>query len=415
MVVRTATDTYNRKSKNAPVKAETSDPLPQALRTLVALVDIVQTRDSSSCDQRIPDNDEDWLQVIELANRSRLLPAFIRAVQILDPSFLEENELEQVVLHLEEERERCDILLKHHAKIIQSLETKGVTAVTYKGPILSQIVYDDPYLRQFRDLDVLVSKDQYETAITELQNLGHRIELSMRMECHLIAEANGHPHVVDLHQGLIDSALPSSRNLRLIWDHLEEIEIGENRFLTFASEGHLFISCTHLVKDWHNHDPFLKHAIDVAMFLRKKSQDEWQGLLEKAGAFDVGAYAKLSFTAAAQLLERPFGWIWEQERNDGLRDLSGRLLQDLSQVTQEHKSPNTRFYSARSIAIRRALSSNAIAWLSLEVRLLLTQLFFVDVADQRWVPLPRQLHFLYVAVRPIRVAVLYLTRHLKPS
>jgi len=63
------------------------------------------------------------------------------------------------------------------AQIIAAMTAAGVKAVPFKGPVLAQLAYDDPALRLFGDLDLLVDPAQAERALAVLERLGYRTAL----------------------------------------------------------------------------------------------------------------------------------------------------------------------------------------------------------------------------------------------
>ena len=52
-------------------------------------------------------------------------------------------------------------------KVIKILEENGIEAISFKGPVLSQMAYGDVVSRQYCDLDVLVQKEE----IFKIENL----------------------------------------------------------------------------------------------------------------------------------------------------------------------------------------------------------------------------------------------------
>jgi len=57
-------------------------------------------------------------------------------------------------------------------RILQRLAAEGIRAIPYKGPALSQLLYGDLSLRPSGDLDILVSRPQFESARIALAGLG---------------------------------------------------------------------------------------------------------------------------------------------------------------------------------------------------------------------------------------------------
>ena len=384
--------------------ARKPDDLPSSLHAIIGLARAVRSGEPDPGLERLSRDRLDWIEVITLADRCRILPLLISGIRVQDPGVLESGDLAELADFMVAHGERCDLLIATLERSLAGLAKAGIPAVTYKGPVLSKTVYGDYRMRDFRDLDIMVPHGKYESAIAEMQRLGYQIDEFMGAECHLITQTSKYPLVVDLHNGLADIYLPLSRDIDRLWQDLRTIDLGGHRILTFRPEGHLFVSCLHLVKEWHNHAPFLQYALDIVVLLDERPARDWCDLLETARTYGVEAYAKLAFSVAARLLDRDCPVTWKDGQEDALRAVCERLLADLPETLATDKPPATRFYSALSIGVRRALAPSLRSWLASELRLLRTQLFFIDDHDREWLPLPAGLHGLYWVLRPVRLS-----------
>jgi hypothetical protein len=88
--------------------------------------------------------------------------------------------------------------------ILKYLGEAGIKAVPMKGPQLAQQFYGDIELRQFSDLDVLVSPTDAEKALEIVQSRGyilaHNISSAKRQ---LLMKTMHHHHLHNLHSGII--------------------------------------------------------------------------------------------------------------------------------------------------------------------------------------------------------------------
>lgn len=392
---------------------ETSVALPRSLRVMLGLARAVRSGNADPDLARLFDEGVDWIEVIELANRCRMLPLLISGLQLQDPGLLEAVDLAALDDFMIAHGARCEILIQAHAQTLTKLSKTGIQAVTFKGPALAETVYGDYRARDFRDIDIIVPKADFETAIVGLQKLGYRIDERMEAEFHLISRVGDYPLVIDLHNSLTDIYLPVPSDIDRLWHDLRTVDLHGHRITTFSPEGHLFVCCLHLVKEWHNRAPFFHYALDVAVLLSERSTNEWRALLDSAHDLGVEAYAKLSFSVAARLLERACPIAWKAGEDDALRALCERILADLPRVVHAQPPSRSKFYAAKSLALRRALAPSGGAWLGSELRLIKNQLFFIDTHDMEWVALPTSLHGLYYVLRPIRLTSRYVKRRLQ--
>ena len=54
-------------------------------------------------------------------------------------------------------------------KVLKILEENNIEAISFKGPVLSQLAYGDVVSRQYCDLDILINIKDFESVV----NLGH--------------------------------------------------------------------------------------------------------------------------------------------------------------------------------------------------------------------------------------------------
>ena len=156
----------------------------------------------------LPAADIYWVEVIQLAEQNRLLPLLLEGLKQFDREFVEAPEFEQISGFIDEQDRRCHQLLAVHARLINSLREAGIPAVTYKGPVLAEVIYGNHVLREFRDLDVLVRPDDFQRAIDVLRRHNLRIDDDMAAECHLAGRVGGELLVIDLHNRIMDFYLP---------------------------------------------------------------------------------------------------------------------------------------------------------------------------------------------------------------
>ncbi len=63
--------------------------------------------------------------------------------------------------------------------LIVGLESKGIRAISLKGPLLGVSLYGNPALRYSRDLDILVSDKDFHEASVYMESLGYKEEITV--------------------------------------------------------------------------------------------------------------------------------------------------------------------------------------------------------------------------------------------
>ena len=115
----------------------------------------------------------DWAGLRDLAIHQAVLPVFFTAVSphrdLAPPAVYEELRL----IH----QANAERSLRHAVallSIINALDARRITALPYKGPVLSELAYGDLTMRYFQDLDLFVAGAQVAEAREVLATMGIR-------------------------------------------------------------------------------------------------------------------------------------------------------------------------------------------------------------------------------------------------
>jgi Uncharacterised nucleotidyltransferase len=124
-----------------------------------------------------------WEKLLDLAERHDVTP---RLYQVLS-GFAEEVPLvvrERLRLSYQRNAQRSLKLAHELVRILECLESHGIIAIPYKGPVLAELVYGDVGVRQFFDLDILVHPANSQRATAAVHDLGYvpAMELSQPEE-----------------------------------------------------------------------------------------------------------------------------------------------------------------------------------------------------------------------------------------
>lgn len=295
---------------------------------------------------------------------------------------------------------RAMALSAEAARLKDRFASEGIAMAVVKGPVLSQLLYGSPGLRQVKDLDIWVASADVARAAHVLLDRGYRLGngppafaepwLNLWIDTHKDCEFH-HPSanlIVELHHRLNDNPyamvpLEVSAASRLV-------KLG-GMVLPTLEEGALFAYlCTHgAVSQWFR----LKWLADIQAMLSVRSPDEIEQLFEQARALDAERAAGL----AIQLCRR----LWKLEVP---ADLARRLDADQRLPWLERQClgrlhgpevPQGRF---------SAIPPHVFLWRlkdSPRYRARLLRHGMVDWKLMRRLPLPASLHFLYPLLRPV--------------
>jgi hypothetical protein len=166
------------------------------------------------------------------------------------------------------------------------LAKSGVTAIAFKGPTLATLAYREAGLREFSDLDLLVSFSEFATAREILIANGYRprcadaraLASSIFQSYEDTFVANDAVALVDLHWRVLpryfDFAAPD-----LLRTRTQRIELHGRPLSTLATEDLILFLCVHGAKHgW----PLLSWICDLAGLTYRGVGVDWRSLLSRA-------------------------------------------------------------------------------------------------------------------------------------
>lgn len=175
-------------------------------------------------------------------------------------------------------------LLSELTELLEALEESGVQAVPFKGPIWAKILYGNLADRQIRDVDLFIGREDISRAATVLVSRGYleapppsAIPAGECKDIGFIHPATGIS--VELHW----SACESWRNAHLSRLHLwspESTTDVRGRQVPLPSAEHMFILLA--IHGYRHGWESLQWLCDIAMFLQKFPQLDFENLLEEA-------------------------------------------------------------------------------------------------------------------------------------
>ena len=171
-------------------------------------------------------------------------------------------------------------LLAEAAETLRVLEGAGVHSLVLKGPALVERYYEDPGLRSYGDIDVIVRPRDFEAALAALEAAGHR--LADRNWEFLVEDLRGQVHLttppgstVELHWHLVNGSR-QRRTLRMspdeMWDAVVPGSLGGAACLTLPAEEELAHLALHAAMHGCNR---LVWLLDIAKVTRAAGPLDW--------------------------------------------------------------------------------------------------------------------------------------------
>lgn len=229
-----------------------------------------------------------WEYIQETATRQGVLPLLYNHLQAAFPEAVPPQVLVELRECVKQNTAWNVFLTSELLHIVSLLEAYGITAVPYKGPVLAHLFSGDLSLRQFKDLDILVSREEVLEAKDLLLAQGYQsaLPLTREQEVALLKWENDftlvHPIkgvLVELHWEITPKFLSFPVRHMGLWERLVPIQLGGKTLMSLAPEDLLLVICVHSTKHtWES----LGWIRDVAALVDRCSKRDWGRILERA-------------------------------------------------------------------------------------------------------------------------------------
>jgi hypothetical protein len=286
-------------------------------------------------------------------------------------------------------------------RVTAEFEAAGIPVAVMKGAAIAQMVYGGVAPREFSDLDLLVREMDFSRALEllrrlsyepvwkcdqrkALQFLRHVGEFAVRSD---LSRAE-----VDLHWRVATKATALSPGVSDFPTRFQPLEIAGSTVLSFAPQDlPLYLGAQGGWDQWCE----LRRICDVAEFLRRYPQVDWEPSLEAAQRLGGLRSMLVGLSLASRLLgaELP-GSVVSRIRADGNVSL---LVKRTIRKLKKNVDP--------SEAIRRyVFQMKAKQGLRGKIALAYSILMDRTAKDGQWIMLPRPLWWLYGFLRPLRMS-----------
>ncbi len=285
-------------------------------------------------------------------------------------------------------------------RIEDDCQRRGIRLLSFKGPTLAALAYEDLALRQFVDLDLLVRPQDFEAGCGLLSAHGYhprytltpeqqRYHMEKECEMHFVGE---HSAFIELHISLTDEGFPLPCEFDELWSRRQSVTLAGHEHWTLSTEDLCLFLAVHLAKHrWES----IGWVCDYAQLLRPEIEVDWARVLQRSGAMRCEFMTLVAASLAERLLDAtlPAALASACTANGNVRSLVVELEERLfSSPSQERGLLND---------VRYHLLCRKMPWATL--RWLARRAFTPQMADWEFANLPRPLWFLYTVLRPIRL------------
>jgi len=276
--------------------------------------------------------------------------------------------------------------------ILQLFEAEHILAVPFKGPVLAAVFYRDLALREFTDLDILIREPDIPKAREILSNQGYRSSMASGVITPDVNVDELHSALtgisVELHWQFSPRRFVSSLAAEHVWNGIEPIVILGRQVWSFSSQDMFLFLAVHGGKhSWSS----LKWLCDLAEFIRSNPELDWPRLFKRAEALGAARTCRLGIYLAAELMqaEVPSSVVCAVREDAQVR----LLAQEVRQRIQETRDVDPIEGQIFNLRLKERFRD--------KVRYVFLQCTQYSGEEERFLPLPSTLSFIYIFVRPI--------------
>jgi hypothetical protein len=367
------------------------------------------TSDVWEAEAFIHENSIDWPYFYRLTTTHQVRPVIYKILyKLAIPDEIKQQlqaDCKQIAIHnLEHAREL--------ARIYELLEGAGITAIPYKGAAFCLAYYKDIGLREFSDIDFLVnpSIEDLDKIKSALLGLGYTDPSDIPADFKETNFYNTREYYVDLYEDdrrkfhaefhwftasqFFD--FPTALPMTLLLEGAIAGDIYGKKIQVLNDSHHFIAMATHhgLNQRWN----LMKYSMDLAVILTNGKTLDWGEINAVSKTYGFNKSVNLGYYIADNLLGIKPGIAYEIPA-DG-----NSYINDLLSVSSKKRKGTTE-HLLQSLKIKDTFAD--------KVKMVFKYIRYSanpSILDYRFVKLPRNLFFLYLLVKPVRMAANYFRR-----
>jgi hypothetical protein len=310
-----ARSSFQSKIPAASIQARSSSFVGQSPRDIRPEVEILlcSARGAGEADrlariQKLLQGPIDWLLLFRLANENGMLPLLCECLP-QDSSVVPPETKAQFSGANRQSMLRGLFLSAELLRIMESLRRRGIVALSCKGPVLGQLAYANPLLRQFSDLDIVVPQRFMADVYGEMEALGYEAKFPRERfvawngknipgEYVFVHKVNR--AMVEWHTEATLRHFPRPPDLEAMSRRSAIVSMNGREIATFAPADTMLMLCVHGAKDFWSR---LIWVADIAALGEKLTDVDWDRLFEGAKKYDAERMVRLGLWLARRIFE----------------------------------------------------------------------------------------------------------------
>jgi len=292
-------------------------------------------------------------------------------------------------------------------RITKLLKQNHIESVSFKGPTLSQMAYKDITMRQYGDLDILINENQLAVATDVLQNSNYKLLYPQKVIRNktclntLIDIGFLHKNInIELHWKLLQSKHAGEDALTQIDGFTKNVKINSYEISSLSDEMLLVYLCLHGSKHmWER----IGWICDIDRLIRVEKFN-WKKSMQIANSSKL----RLAFLLGLNLTNKLFDTPLPKEILDEIKkaDIASLIEITIAQLNNSNKKEDSSIKNKQVFFYQLKLYDSTVN----KVSFILHSFLKISPADCMTYTLPYKLKFLYIVLRPFRLASKYIKR-----
>jgi hypothetical protein len=347
-----------------------------------------------------------WNVFLAWVQRNRIAPLVYHNLRQAACPLVPETVVQQLQSEFSRNSLRALMQIAEAARISRLLAAAGIRSMVIKGPVLSQLAFGAPLLRESGDIDVMIDAAALPEVDRMIVEAGyHRVvpdivltpllfETYRRRRCQFAYYLETRNLFLELHWRLTTNSLLMPLDARMLWSRSEPVHVAGADFATLPDEELFLYLCVHgSVHMWFR----LKWLADIAALLQRLHPEVIDRIASRARVLGLDRSFHQAMILAHKLMYAP---VPPAVLTNACRDRAARRLAIAAcRALNWHESPEepieTQWFSAwtnwHAFRLRPGL---LFCWKELQ-----NQMFSPE--DLARVRLPERLFFLYLPLRPL--------------
>ena len=213
---------------------------------------------------------DSWTALLGLAQSGKLLGPLGDS---LDDADVPGDVRQALDAHRQQATQQNQLNFAYTLQALQRLESVGIDAVVFKGPVRAREVYGRWGVRTSSDIDLLVRRGAYGQALEALSEYEILVDPDSHWWRHWLGEMplrrkDGAGPIVDLHHKLQQPGGPEPRDLEAFFASSVVQDHGGARYRTLAPWASVLVSAIGYGKAVRHNEVWLHHAHELAVIQR---------------------------------------------------------------------------------------------------------------------------------------------------